>query len=181
MSLPFAYKGQAVLLRWSDSHKGRTVTLLLEDTGERHPFGELKCGHEHGQRMQIACVLVNDAEEPVANATASSQGGEAEKETPAGEVPNTNARIPELSQKRERTRSQIAALKLTDPYFQNWLIPRYADQTEINDRPAAAIADAVLKRVLGIGSKSELDSNPAKAEAWDRLETSFRFRDQVRS
>ena len=41
--LPFAYKGEAQLVRWSETPKGRTVTLLLDPfVGEQHPFKALK-------------------------------------------------------------------------------------------------------------------------------------------
>ena len=54
---------EAMLLRWGESHSsGRTVTLLLPDDGEGHPFKGLKCGPEHGQRLKIAVGLVNDDE-----------------------------------------------------------------------------------------------------------------------
>lgn len=52
---------EAMLLRWSDSHIGRTVTLLLPDDGE-HPFRGLKCGPANGQRLALSVALISDDE-----------------------------------------------------------------------------------------------------------------------
>jgi len=70
--------------------------------------------------------------------------------------------------KKPLTRSQLAAVKLQNKDFCAWLVDTYwTGKEEIGDY------DGVLKRVLLIGSKSELDTNPEKADAFDRLMTDF--------
>jgi hypothetical protein len=48
-------------------------------------------------------------------------------------------------------------------------------------RLTAGLADRTLKTKLGISSKRELDSDPDKAAAWDRILTSFEHRHMVRA
>lgn len=71
---------ECMLLRWSDSHTGRTVTLLLPDDGE-HPFKGLPCGPANGQRLAVSVALIADDE--------SQQPMEADKPRPSDETPNT--------------------------------------------------------------------------------------------
>lgn len=52
---------EAMLLRWTDSHTGRTVTLQLPDDGD-HPFKGLKCGPANGQRLAVSVALIADDE-----------------------------------------------------------------------------------------------------------------------
>jgi len=89
---------------------------------------------------------------------------------------------------RTYTRSQIAAMKCRDPAFARWLMDCHRmDWLLALELPGIDTdedrADYCIKAALGIQSKSELDApapNP-KADAWDRLEASFRHRDQVRT
>lgn len=169
-----AYAGEAMLLRWSETPKGRTVTLLLDALeGDQHPFKNLKCG-ESGQRMQIAAVLVGDDELPVSppvkkgpvaqldehrNSTTSDAGS-----SPVG--PTTKERTPF----RDLPRSQQAALRCQDQEFIEWI-------NAVDD----SSADALLKRKLGIASKKELDIDGPKSAAFDRLLTDYDLRHTVRA
>ena len=47
--------------------------------------------------------------------------------------------------------------------------------------PTPIAANITLKEVLGIASKKELDTDPEKADAWDRMLTSFEHRHTVRA
>lgn len=84
-----------------------------------------------------------------------------------------------------KSRSQMAAILCGDPGFQAWLRETtqqavWMDAAEYVGGDNSKTADIVFKWALGITSKKELDTPGPKAEAWDRLEASFRFREQVR-
>jgi hypothetical protein len=78
------------------------------------------------------------------------------------------------------TRAAQAALKCQDDGFQEWLLMpllTYNGEWRI-DMPLGLLTDEartdyVLKKFLGIASKTELDINPEKADAWDKLLASF--------
>lgn len=60
--------------------------------------------------------------------------------------------------------------------FQNWLVDTYwTGKEEIGDY------DGLLKRALGITSKTEIDADPDKGEAWERMLTTFKHRHTVRA
>lgn len=64
---PF-WSGETLLLGWGEtSTRGRTVTLLLPEDDEQHPFRDLavKQGKRSGQRMMAVFVLLGDDEQPV--------------------------------------------------------------------------------------------------------------------
>lgn len=152
------YAGEAMLLRWSETPKGRTVTLLLDPlVGETHPFKNLKCG-ENGQRMQLAAVLVGDDENPVPPPNTSTT------RTPFKDLP----------------RSAQAAIKCQDIQFRVWfcdLLPKCfgGEPDEIS------ACDRELKKLLGITSKRELDTDEIKGQEWDRLLNTYNVRDLVRT
>lgn len=65
---PF-WSGETLLLNWGEtSTRGRTVTLLLPEDEEHHPFRDLavKQGKRSGQRMMAVFVLLGDDEKPEA-------------------------------------------------------------------------------------------------------------------
>lgn len=165
MTIPFAYKGEAMLVRWSETPKGRTVTLLLDPlVGDQHPFKFLKCG-ENGQRMQIAAALIGDDEKPAVPPTRPKV---AEKKTVEAEV----------QKERTYTRSQRAAIMCQDREFSAWL-RRLCER----HRPGYSFdmdTDAVLKVYLGVASKKELDTDPEAAARFDALRTDYELKDMVR-
>lgn len=193
LTLPFAYKGEAMLLRWSETPKGRTVTLLLDPhEGEQHPFKSLKCG-ENGQRMQIAAVLVGDDDKPVppSNNSTARRATENGSDSPgaSGTASQPHADKAEGQDKprtpfRDMKRSAQAALKCQDEAFQEFVLlplirlghpypfPKMDSDTEN--------ADAAIKYMLGITSKRELDTDEAAGKRWLALLTDFEFRNQVR-
>lgn len=63
-----AYQNEVMLLQWGESNtRGRTVTFLLPDDGDAHPFREFttKGGKKAGQRFAAVLVQLNDDETPV--------------------------------------------------------------------------------------------------------------------
>lgn len=142
-------------MRWAESlAAGRTLTLRLDEEGDLHPFK----GIPHGQRMQIAVVLVNDDEEPI--------GPEA-------------ARANSFKRKASDKNSARAFLKCRDPVFQKWISDEcFKKLGKASCGDAVEAAEQNLNDVLGIHSKKELDG--PKADAWKRLLTDFDMRDLAR-
>lgn len=86
--------------------------------------------------------------------------------------------------RRTYARSEMAAILSRDAQFQEWfnsqydfgdnpIIPATADQAYI-------LTNARLKLNLRIKSRSELDTDPSKGEAWDKLYNSFKYREMER-
>ena len=62
------WQGEVMLLNWSEtSTRGRTVTFLLPEDDEHHPFraATVKDGKRAGQRFAIVLVQVGDDEREV--------------------------------------------------------------------------------------------------------------------
>ena len=79
------------------------------------------------------------------------------------------------------TRSNLAGVKCKEPAFQDWLFGNTeSDLTMSQFLTRDDLADAMLKEHLGITSKRELDTLPHKAEAFDRMITTFKNRDLIR-
>lgn len=63
---PF-WSGETMLLQWGESStRGRTITMLLPEDDDSHPFKELstKTGKRAGQRLYAVFVLLTDSDEP---------------------------------------------------------------------------------------------------------------------
>jgi hypothetical protein len=63
-----AFEGEVMLLQWAESStRGRTVTFLLDNEGEAHPFRDftIKSGKRAGQRFMCVLVQIDDDEQPV--------------------------------------------------------------------------------------------------------------------
>ena len=75
-----------------------------------------------------------------------------------------------------KSRSNLAAILVKENQeFKNWLVDRYwTGKEEVGDY------DGLLKRVLGIVSKTELDTDAAAAERFERLVTDFKYRNASR-
>lgn len=189
-----AYAGEAQLIRWGDGPQGHTVTLRLSsDPTAINPFKGLPLG-DNGQRMEIVCVLKDDHEEPIdpdkakANSrrrkapTKPDNGRVAQLDEHRSSIPTDAGSSPVAPTKREYTRSQVAAMKLNDSDFQNWIIPGGVVEVIENDvcRDWPATADKYLKAKLGISSKRELDLPGPKADAFDKLITTFDNRQYLR-
>lgn len=139
------YRGESLLLRWGESHKGRTITLQLDPLeGDNHPFKNLKCG-ESGTRLMLVAVLIGDDEQP--------KPAQAEH----------SAAPPKGVEFKDRPRSQQAGMMLGKPEFCEWLTKgaHLADPNE------------VLKKALGVKQKRELRTNAEAAKRWDALLTDY--------
>jgi len=82
-------------------------------------------------------------------------------------------------EKAKTKRSSRAYLMCLDFDFQNWIGCKDTLAPIDPERPFAD-ADALLKKKLGIKSKSELDTDPEAAARFDALRTDFELRDMVR-
>ena len=64
---PIAWQGEAMLLNWQESStRGRTITLLLPEDDETHPFKDfgIKSGKRAGQRFMAVFVQLTDDDQP---------------------------------------------------------------------------------------------------------------------
>lgn len=71
-----AFNGEMMLLQWAESStRGRTVTFLLGDDGESHPFRDftIRQGKRAGQRFMAVLVQIGDDEQPVEQRRTLSQ------------------------------------------------------------------------------------------------------------
>lgn len=63
-----AFQGELMLLQWAESStRGRTVTFLLDNDAESHPFRDftIKSGKRAGQRFMCVLVQLDEDEQPV--------------------------------------------------------------------------------------------------------------------
>ena len=73
---------------------------------------------------------------------------------------------------RQRPASQQAAIKLQDASFVDWLVrTHWKGATDTYDE------DALLKSVLGVSRKRELDSDPEAGKRWAKMLASYDYRD----
>ena len=71
-----AFNGEVMLLQWAESStRGRTVTFLLGDDGESHPFRDftIRQGKRAGQRFMAVLVQIGDDEQVVEQRKTLSQ------------------------------------------------------------------------------------------------------------
>lgn len=129
-----AFNGEVMLLQWAESStRGRTVTFLLNDEGESHPFRDftIRQGKRAGQRFMAVLVQIGDDEQPV---------------------------------EQRKTLAQQAFILCRDPEFWNWAQSRSFDH--IDNESAAR---AYICNMLGIKSRSELDTKPEAADGFKRM------------
>lgn len=70
------FHGEIMLLGWADSStRGRTVTFLLTEDSDSHPFKDftIKSGKRSGQRFMCALAEIGDDEQPVRQEQRNSQ------------------------------------------------------------------------------------------------------------
>lgn len=95
------------------------------------------------------------------------------------------AKVEKAEGERSSSRTQAAGRMVKEEAFQIWLAEAYPaiwDRYYIDfDNFSPEAANNTLKEVLGIASKKELDANPAKGEAWERMLTTFKHRHTVRT
>ena len=62
-----AWQGETMLLQWAESStRGRTITLLLPEDEDTHPFRDfsIKSGKRSGQRFMVVFVALADDDQP---------------------------------------------------------------------------------------------------------------------
>lgn len=143
---------EAMLLRWSDNHNGRTVTFQLPADGE-HPFRGLKCGPTNGQRLALSVVLIADDE-----TTADHVAQRTEQRSSTSTVEGSNPSVVAKSY------AQRAAMLCNDPVFWRFLLespsfhgcftPEETDVLASDDGSPVAIEG--LRSACGIESRREL-------------------------
>ena len=102
-------------------------------------------------RWQLAFVEIDDQEQPVAPSASLSKPQQV----------NPSQRKPAAT----HTRSQWSAIRGIDYQWRHWAgLPDAWDEAAVSEW---------LRQKLGIQSRKELDSNPVKAAAWDKLDASF--------
>lgn len=129
-----AFEGEVMLLQWAESStRGRTVTFLLNEDNETHPFRDfsIKSGKRAGQRFMAVLVEIDENEQPV---------------------------------KQEPKPSQLAYLLCNDQQFWHW-----AGERSFDTIGSEAAAKNWMLELLGINSRSEIDSSPAVRDRFQRL------------
>jgi hypothetical protein len=163
---------EAMLLRWSESHNGRTVTLQLPAEGD-HPFRGLPCGPANGQRLAIAVALINDDEttRPV------EPEGDGYQREPGKSPPGKRGSAPRASEKpaggqngeghempKGGRLARQAGILCGDVRF--W---KYLEEVRgVRVISAADCADYV-RAWCGVESRAELDADAIAAATWNRL------------
>lgn len=152
MSDLLTYKGEALLLSWTDSSAGRKVTFLLPDNGQQHPFKDFKTGPVHGQPFAIGCQPV-DYDNP----------------EPAPE---------EKKPKRDRKESETCAMLCDNPVFQEWLSAAFTLEWQtlsLGLTTADDVATRLVKQHCRMHSRKVLDSDPEgePSKRWQRLRAQF--------
>lgn len=179
MTIEAFFSGNVRLLRWGDTaNAGLTVTFELEEPAETNPFKGQKYGAANGQMFRIHVVAVDDDQNAInpralKKAPARSNIGSVSPNAPEtkGDADNANAEEGMGKRFRDRPRSQQAYLMLQKPEFCEWLTGQH--------NPDPFTADACLKRILGVTSKSELDTFVDSGKRWAEMLTTFAFRDRV--
>lgn len=161
------YADEAQLLSWSETDKGRKVTLMLSPHfGEQHPFREYK----PGKRFMLAATVIGDDEQP------ERAKAPAVKQTPA-EPAQQPSNTPFKRSFRDMPRSQQAALKLQDDEFCKWLMSAHG----IIPIDVPPTPSNWMNEILGITTKKELDLPGHHSQRrWDALLTDFDTRHMVR-
>ncbi len=109
-----AFQGEIMLLNWAESStRGRTVTFLLSEDGESHPFKDftIRQGKRAGQRFMAVLVQIDDNEQPVQQPT--------------------------------QRLSQTAAVMCKDPEFWTWASSRTFDPVNTEDTARQFMLDIV--------------------------------------
>lgn len=179
MDKPAAFMGDFVDARFM---RGLKVMRLYVDVPIEHSNRVLEAfGAPSGVSPAKVAIALIDQEALTRREEIGPRSGEV---TPA--IGQTQAE-PAKSEDKPRTpfrdlpRRQQAAIKCQDRVFGEWLVTQYIARVGHDDDGNMPYGpDLMLKRILGISSKKELDTNPEKAAEFDRLLATFDVRDLVR-
>lgn len=147
-----AYNDGAMLKGWTDSNTGQTVSFWLANVeGVEHPLA----GYREGDAFVIALVELSDEDEPI----------DQDKRERAEQVQEKL----DKPRRREQLVSQGCALVCNNPDF--W---RYLEEL-VGGPPvtSAESAATIMRELLGIQSRRELDQSPELAAKWDRVRHAF--------
>lgn len=137
------FKDEVMLKGWTDSNSGWTVTFWLPPPEGDHQFSQ----YGVGDPFAVALVEINEAQEQVdqikREIIADAQG-----------------------KKKRQHLSQVAAIMCQDPVFWEWLHIDYPWSYEISDKDEAA---SVMRDILEIESRSELNTDEAVAQRFHRM------------
>lgn len=182
------FKGEAMLLRWSDSSSGgKTVTFALgiDEAPEVHPFRGLGTG-KMGQKFMLVCVPITDEGRPsFPEATQAAIGSVGSVDAPAlasGKARGGLARAAALTPERRSEIASIAAkkrwgdlslpqqigIRCSDPAFQTW-----ASMQEGMSATGADAAAQYVRHTCGVKSRAEIQPGTAAAVLWHTLLTQF--------
>lgn len=165
------YRGEAILLNWSDAKSGRKIVLQLEKDGPgAHPFDGLD-----GERFAV--VIVGPLANTEHGQVAGREAGKAGAVTAGGSAthaPTDTVKVPATKPKRhwrDMPPSQRAALRVQEPEF--W---KYINEARGVPCPDEQAADAWLKFILDVDSKSKItgpvahhfDLIDGKFQAWQQ-------------
>ena len=145
---------EAQLLRWSESHNGRTVTLQLPADGD-HPFRGLPCGPANGQRLAVAVALINDDE-----TTTPVEPPSTAPEKPASGGNGNGADRPKGGRL-----AQQAGIVCGEGAFRKFLFDKYPGAMVTADGDVAAAVRALCQ----VSTRAEFDCNYAAAQRWHNL------------
>lgn len=146
---------EVMLLNWQSGPQGDSVVFLLNQEATHHPFMGCTRGSKDapGTRWMVVAIEVDDSQELI------EQGKQEQLE----HTRRTG---------REQHLSNAARLFTKNPQFWAFLCEVY-----VGDCDSTAAADEALKSILGIESKSELDSEApegvTKIAAFHRLRIAF--------
>jgi hypothetical protein len=164
-TVPEIYKGEAVLLGYQDDHTGTTVLFLLNDgpdgAGRINPFDDYHAAPKDGERLFGAFWALSDQEtlQHPAYVRRSKTPFHAMSPTKQANILCRNPRF-------------ISFLKAHEAYY----LDGGFSEIDVHDDGPAFAAD-VLRRHLGIASRSELKAETVVAERartrWERVMEEF--------
>lgn len=161
------FKGEAMLLSWSDSSaRGKTVTFALHpaECPDSHPFRGLGTG-KSGQRFALVAVPVTDEEgDAVERLVADETAALPAPVEPAPASPVEKERRPFSS----LPLSTQIALKCQDRAFQAWIMG--IEGMEICDKEAAA---GWVRAQCHVESRREITPGSEAATLWSKILTDF--------
>jgi len=128
-----AFKGEMMLLNWSETKQGRNVVFLLDEESDIHPFKKFttKKGKRAGQRFMAVLVELNDDDTPIVQEQEKPKGGPL---------------------------SKSAALLCQNEKFQSFLSDEYPGMWDrFESDTSEEKSTYVIKSVCGVSSRAELD------------------------
>lgn len=163
--VPEIYKGEAVLLGYQDDHNGTTVLFLLDDgpdgAGRINPFDVYHAAPKDGERLYGAFWALTEQEtlQHPAHIRRAKTPFHAKSATQQANILCRNPRF-------------ISFLKTHEAYY----LDGGFSELDVHDDGPAFAAD-VLRRHLGIASRSELKDETVVAERarmrWERVLEEF--------